>query len=775
MAIPTRGHERNARAGRSVRVTDGAAAGQAWSAGPTDSRGIGIAQVPDAVFATDLENRITHWAKSAVHLFGYTAAEAIGRQFTDLLPSVMAAPEGEADLLEAIRAGRTWRGRGTVRLRDGTELWIESTVNPTIVRRRVVGSVSVSRDMTAAHEAQRQAATQQQFLDAVLEAAGSLVIVVDVDGRIVRFNRACERLTGYDSAEVEGRRFWDVLVAPNRVAVARAAFRSQLRSLTPAEVRESRWLTRSGAERIVAWSFASLTDENGAVTHVVGTGTDVTDERRAEDALRGIEAVGQLLATSGPTQPALEAVLHGLSRTMGYRYLALVLRDGAGLRVGAQLGYVGAPDRFDSERGVIGRVLATGDPALVDDVRLDGDYIAGAADVRSEICVPLSADRRIVGALNIESTEAFPLTGRDLRLAQAVADRLSTALLLGREQEALTERARLFAALSEFARVANSIRDLDRLWSALATAIDEVVTADESIVVGLDRPTGTYLIRAVRGVDEAAVGTAIQPGSGTAGRAILQRMTVMREDVAREDFAGRLGEFVPFQALSILAVPFIWEGEVLGAISVGRVPTRPVFSDLEREVMTLLGTQAALAVANAHLLEEVSELAVHDGLTGLYNRRHFDASLELILARWLRDRDRTRRLVAILFDLDHFGRVNKEHGHQAGDIVLREFAGILRGRFRASDLVARYGGEEFVAILEGSGVEDAVKVADEVRVELASRTICGPEGEDLRATVSAGCTSLDPEDPSRQALLRSADAALFRAKRTGRNRVCGSA
>jgi diguanylate cyclase (GGDEF)-like protein len=124
-----------------------------------------------------------------------------------------------------------------------------------------------------------------------------------------------------------------------------------------------------------------------------------------------------------------------------------------------------------------------------------------------------------------------------------------------------------------------------------------------------------------------------------------------------------------------------------------------------------------------------------------------------------------------MFDLDHFGRFNKDHGHQAGDAVLRSFAGILMERFRSSDLVARYGGEEFVAVIESATLEDAQRVADEVRTSLAARSIAGSKGTKLMATVSAGCAALDDADPTREALLRVADVGLFMAKRAGRNKV----
>jgi len=128
-------------------------------------------------------------------------------------------------------------------------------------------------------------------------------------------------------------------------------------------------------------------------------------------------------------------------------------------------------------------------------------------------------------------------------------------------------------------------------------------------------------------------------------------------------------------------------------------------------------------------------------------------------------------MAAIMFDLDHFGQFNKNYGHQTGDQVLKTFAGVLRERFRASDLVARFGGEEFVVILEEASREDAVRLAEDVRARLAQQEILSDDGERLTVTVSAGCTQLDDEHSTREQLLRTADVALFMAKRAGRDRV----
>lgn len=724
--------------------------------------------ISDAVFATDASNRITYWSASAERLFGYPAGEAVGRAFGQLLPFQMAGAEDEHSFFEQLAAGRTWRGRGTVRLRDGSEMWLESMVQPIVEGDRLVGSVSVARDITETVEAQRSRAEQERFINAVLDVEGALVVVLDREGRVVRFNGAAERLSGYTSADVIGRTIWDVLPATEADEVR--AVVADLQAGAFPNTHENHWVTRSGVSRLIRWENTCLTDADGDVTHVIATGIDITEARRADEAVRGIETVGRLLAEQGPVSQALDAVLGELHDRMGYEFLSLYVRDGDDLRLGAQRGYGDMPERIDSGVGVIGRVCRTGIAALVPDVAADRDYRPGDRKVSSEIAVPLLGDGATLGVLNIESAVRGGLTVADLRLAGAVADRLSTALLLHAQQEALRNRAGLFAALATFAGVANAILDPVRLATALVEAVSRVVPSDTVVITTLDRDDRQFRVRAVRGLSEEAIGAVIQPGDGNTGRAILNRTVTFMDHHARDQYASSLRAQVPFDSISGVAVPLVHEDLVLGVISLGRAGSDATFTETEREVLAIVGSQAALALANAYLVDEVSALAIHDGLTGLYNRRHFDAAADLAIARFKR-RAPSGTLAAVMFDLDRFGQFNRLHGHLVGDDALRLFAGILRERLRSADLVARYGGEEFVAILEDSSLADATRVADEVRRELESRPVSGPDGQSLHITVSAGCAEIDPADPTMVALIGRADVALFMAKRAGRNQV----
>ncbi len=672
------------------------------------------------------------------------------------------------------RSGPAGHGgaRASVRLRDGTEKWVESTVKPWVVGGEIVGSVSVSRDVSETVEAELVRSQQERFVAGVLDVAGSLVIVLDPTGTVVQFNAACEQLTGYDSEEMVGHAIWDRLIPSDDLPGVQATFADLRAGLFP-NTYENHWLRRDGSRRLISWSSTCLTDNSGVVTHVIGTGTDITQQRRTENALAGIARVGQVLASHGPTAESLNSVLETLAHQMGYDHLSLLIVEGDRLRVGAARGFANMPSSIGIDQGIVGRVARTGVAAWVPDVRTDADYVEACDDVRSEIAVPLIADGRAIGVLDIETTESAPFADHDLRLALAVAERVASALLLGREQLALAQRAQLLAALSEFARATNAILEPERLAPALMEALLRIFPGDVMTLTTRDRETGRYRLTAAHGVAEAFIGADVPLGDGPAGRAIAERVFLGPMILHRPDYASALRDEIPPDALISVAVPLIQDETVLGAISVGRADLDHPFTDVECEVMQALGAQVALAMANALLHQEVSELAIHDGLTGLYNRRHFDATLDLIFARWRRNRGATG-LSAIMFDLDHFGRFNRDHGHQAGDAVLRAFAGLLHERLRSSDLVARYGGEEFVVILEECELDGAVAIAEDIRSPLDSRVIEGPVGEQLNAHVSAGCAAIDPGAPTKEALLRAADEALFRAKRGGRNRVASA-
>ncbi|HEY2887565.1 MAG TPA: sensor domain-containing diguanylate cyclase, partial [Candidatus Limnocylindrales bacterium] len=498
-------------------------------------------------------------------------------------------------------------------------------------------------------------------------------------------------------------------------------------------------------------------------------------ERARTRQIAALDAVGRTLAANGPEPAALQAVMDLLTGPFGYSHGSIYLGEALGgspaeLRMGAARGYDEPIATFDGTRGVIGRVIRTGRPTLVPDVNVDPDYIGAASALRSEICVPLFAGDELLGIVNVESDHRV-LDEHDLEIVTLVADRLAAALTLARERRSLAERAQLLQRVVSFGEVVNSTLDGAILYDRIVAGVTEVVHADSAILTLLDRTDGSYKLRAFTGDHREFLGVTIRPGEGVGGRAIRDRAPVLDHAYERRRLPAATASAQTPDVMASLAVPLIRDQVVVGALTLIRFDATDQFNELELEAVQILGAKVALAVTNSDLHAEVMEASIRDSLTGTFNRRHFEPSLERMIAarRRLNLGDR-QPLSAILFDLDDFGAFNKLHGHQTGDAVLRAFSKLLLERFRASDLVARYGGEEFVAVLDGTSREDAFRIAEEVRTAFAAQTVRGSSGQPLSATVSAGCAELGPGDGLAE-LLGACDVGLAMAKGGGRNQV----
>jgi len=169
------------------------------------------------------------------------------------------------------------------------------------------------------------------------------------------------------------------------------------------------------------------------------------------------------------------------------------------------------------------------------------------------------------------------------------------------------------------------------------------------------------------------------------------------------------------------------------------------------------------------LVRELQRLAITDDLTGLFNARHFSERLRGEIDR---GRRYGRSLSLVMMDIDRFKEINDRCGHAEGDRALAEFGRVLADCIRRTDSAFRYGGEEFTILLPETDLEAAVAVADKIRDRVAGENLCGDAHDPL--TVSAGVTTLAPDEAA-DAFLRRADAALYRAKRAGRNRVTQTA
>jgi len=235
--------------------------------------------------------------------------------------------------------------------------------------------------------------------------------------------------------------------------------------------------------------------------------------------------------------------------------------------------------------------------------------------------------------------------------------------------------------------------------------------------------------------------------------------------------AARCAHVKPSYTGAYICVPLAAQGETLGVLYVedGPLAQDPGLQPQSLEPLACaVGERMSLALANLKLREILRNQSIRDPLTGLFNRRFMEESLVRELRRAAR---KDRNVALVMIDLDHFKKFNDTFGHQAGDTVLREIAGVMGSRVRAGDIACRYGGEEFALILSETDAQGATRCVQQIR-EAIRRVRIEYRGQALgTVTVSAGIAVFPAHADNAEDLVRAGDQALYRCKAQGRDCV----
>ena len=210
--------------------------------------------------------------------------------------------------------------------------------------------------------------------------------------------------------------------------------------------------------------------------------------------------------------------------------------------------------------------------------------------------------------------------------------------------------------------------------------------------------------------------------------------------------------------------PMVVAGNPIGVLGVA---AEPPLTDQQRRILTAAAALLAVSLKNAELFRDLHENSVRDSLTGCFNRRH---ALEVMDSELRRARRSQMPLSLLMFDLDHFKRINDRFGHLAGDAVLAAVGARMKAVLRGSDLKCRYGGEEFLVLLPDTPLAGAQRVAETLRCAFEEQPVTW-HGLQVDVTASFGITPIVPGEIDPQLIMARADAALYRAKAAGRNCV----
>lgn len=471
--------------------------------------------------------------------------------------------------------------------------------------------------------------------------------------------------------------------------------------------------------------------------------------KQAQARLQLLHELSGAIAGADDVVGALSISVARLCEVMGWQAGGAWLPDAADAHLRCAIPYFVSSTGFEAladisakialARGdsLPGRAWQAGEPVWIEELSMLTAFprakVAASAGLHTGLAIPVHAGNEVVAVLDFFSTERRSRDEEMVVLGSAVAAELGAVVRRKRAEDALRDSELRFRSLSE-------------------TAPDAIVSADHTGVITDWNPAATRLFGHAR---EHAIG---KPVSIIVPERLQSAHTDgMHRAVANDHsrLAGRITELVAKRADGA-------EVAIELSLATWRTPRGRFFSAIMRDITERKAIEAQLRASEALMRHQ----ATHDELTAVANRRHVLDALTRELARASRDRT---RVAVVLADVDFFKRINDRHGHAVGDEVLREAALRMTKAVRPYDCVGRYGGEEFLVVLPGCDDASGAAVAERLRASFGATPFATQAGP-LPVTCSFGL-ALSGAITDARVLIAAADAALYRAKSLGRDRV----
>jgi len=681
------------RTGCWLNVTEAALAEAARSRADRELEDV-VKDLTDIYYRTDREGNLVRVSGAALDLFAAPMEQVFGSRVADYYLE----PDGREKFLQALTAagGRLHAYQAPMRRHDGAIIWISTSAHFIYdANGQIDGVEGMVRDITVQKEAEAALRAERDFIGTVLNTVDSLVVVLNRAGEIIAFNNAAEKLTGYSFEELHHQAIWDHLILPEEVEGVKNVFANLVSGMFPNSY-ENYWLTKTNSKRLIAWSNACMTDSRGAVTHVVATGIDITDQRQSMQALKASEERFREL-----TDSIKEVFWLGSTDWQEIYYVSPAYEAIWG----------------DSPASLYQTPLSWTERLHPDDGEAVANFIAGVDADQDELEFPEYRICRDDGSIRWISARAYP-----------IRDEHGTPIRIAGIAEDITERHQAEEQLRQSAVA------FDNTHEAIMV-LDErrqIITVNRAFSV----ITGYSPDEAIGRLPEDMFATESLLPDGVDWTAVFSDGHWQGETwLVRTD-----GECFP--AWVTVSPVQDQRGSLTHYVC--------LFSDIS----TIKQSQ-----------DKLDYLAHHDPLTKLPNRLLLGARLE----HALQQAQRNEHQVAVLFvDLDRFKNINDSLGHTVGDKLLIQAADRLRGLVRAEDTIARLGGDEFVIVMgEQQDSQGSMLLAD--RITVLMRTPFAIDRHKLHLSASVGICLYPQDGNSIDALMKNADAAMYRAKEHGRD------
>lgn len=639
-----------------------------------------------------------------------------------------------------------------------------------------------------------------QTLSRVLKFDAANITMMDDQGTIT-----VARTTGYDRMGWKspfGNIWLSLNVAPN----LRRMVENHKPEIRDDVTRDADWIKVTGMEWVRSHLAAPIITTQGVVGFINldaarpafftqndaerlmifanQTGVAIDNARlyaRIRKAAQEAEVIQQITQTAGSslrTEEVFQKIFDLVNLLIPSDSASLILIDGEDLVIKAMRGFTERDSLLGLRWPIAGtlneRVRQAKEPLMVADVQAEYDGYRNPPhnQIRSVLMIPLIAGGNVVGFLSLDSWVLARFSEEDLRLAGLFSGAISAALENAQLFNQAQRRADELEILYQAGVAVTSGLDLDRVLVVLYEQCRRVMPSDSFYVALYNEESGLidFPLFQDQGVFRQVAPLNIRERKGMAGNVIEERRTIYLPDTLHPDSPEKytLIRYGGIPTRSYLGVPLFLRDKVIGVISMQS--TQPnAYSDDQIHLLETISTQAAVAIENARLYRVAQFAATTDDLTQLLNRRELFRRAEQEFERANRYR---HPLAMMMIDFDRFKVVNDTYGHMAGDQVLRTMARVVQENMRLVDVVGRYGGEEILVLMPETNAEQAIGAAERLRKQV-EETVVVANGVEIQVTISVGITGLSTaEGQTLATMIGRADAALMKAKQSGRNRVC---
>ncbi len=722
-----------------------------------------LATVTSGILITDVNRPdmpIIYCNAAFERMTGYTPAETLGRNCR-FLQGPDTDPADVAEIREAVAARQ---GCQVVLLnyrKDGTPFWNELAITPLYdPAGRLTHYIGMITDVTGRKRMEDALQTSEETFRGFFEQSQDALLLVDDQGSVTAWNQGAEQIFGLSRTETLGQPKWDVLfrLTPEeyrtpamyeriKAAVLNMIYNAGQGNPIYRQPIERETQLPDGTHRTVSTRIFPIQTNTGLL--LGGITRDITKLKRTEAAIR--ESQGRLQAILD--NAAVGIVLldrEGHFIEVNDRWIEMLGMTRYEVYRKSRLDLVSPEDSATSREAM--------QPLLRGEVagfrleqrfrRKDGSLFWG--DLSTRALLNDQGELESVIGIIADITERKQAE-QALQLAHAQSQVWVSKL---------RQRNRDMTLLNELSDGLQTCRTVNDAYQAIVPVISRLFP---------NRAGALYIVDATRTYLELAVawGPPQRWPPGFAG-AICRTLTqgpLHTSGPGATDICCRMAD----SAIPSLCVPLVAHGETLGVLRLSEMELPSLTARRRAERLTVtVADYLALAIANLQLREHLQNQAIRDALTGLFNRRYLDETLQRELQHAARHQ---RPVGVIMLDVDHFKQFNDRFGHKGGDALLQALGAFLQQHIRSEDIACRYGGEEFMLILPEATLKDTQIRAEQLRAGVAQLRITHEQQQLDTVTISLGVAGFPTHGSTTATLIGAADAALYRAKTSGRNRV----